>query len=116
MKFLRHVAIDIIITIFIIIVVIVKSTSLDITLAIITVLLLLARLSLLGNKALGKQLSKKQTGVPEWFYHVLNGANVVLLLIGQLWLLAAAWGVIWYLSWKTLRAAQASAANRKRKR
>ncbi len=35
---------------------------------------------------------------PPWFFHVLYALNVVLLLIGARWLLAAGWAVIWALS------------------
>ena len=116
MKFLRHATIDIIITLFILCVVIIKSTPLYIALAVITVLLLLARLSLFSNREMGKKLSKKQTGVPEWFYHLLNGVNTALLLFGQMWWLATAWAVIWFLSWKTLQRAKEKPVARKRKR
>ena len=114
MKFLRHATIDIAITIFIVIAVFVNSNVLNIALAILTVLLLLARLSVLSNKEMSKQLSKKQKNVPDLFYHILNGINVALLLGGQKWLLAAAWCVIWYLSWKTLTSARSSSQNRKK--
>ena len=77
-----------------------KSYALYIALIILTVLLILARLSVLSNKDMSKKLSKKQPGVSLLFYHVINGVNVGLLLFGRKWLLAVAWGVIWYLSWR----------------
>ena len=57
MKFLRHATLDIIITAFILVVVIIKSTPLYIALAVITVLLLLARLSLINNREMGRQIA-----------------------------------------------------------
>jgi len=109
-KLIKYVIIDIIITLFILIVVVLKTPVLDIALAVLTVLLLLARLSVLSNKDMSKKLSKKQPGVPLLFYHILNGANVGLLLIDQKWLLAVAWSVIWYLSWRGYLLMQAKPA------
>ncbi len=121
MKYLKHIVLDIIITLFILTVVLLQSEALNIGLAILTVLLILARLSVLSNKDMSKKLSKKQPGVPLLFYHIMNGVNVGLLLLGQRWLLAVAWGVIWYLSWRGYLLTQSTSAagksgSKKRKR
>ena len=102
MKIVRHAAIDIVMTLFILLVVLDQHRALLITLAILTGLLLLIRLSVLGNTEMIKKLAKSQKNVPDWFYHLLNGLNVAFLLAGHMWLLAVAWAAIWLLSWMTL--------------
>lgn len=112
-KYVKYVILDLVITLFILTVVLLKSPALNIALAVLIVLLLLARLSALSNKDISKKLSKKQPGVPLMFYHILNGVNVGLLLVGQMWLAAAAWGVIWYLSWRGYLLMQAKSVPKK---
>ncbi len=107
MKLLRQVIFDLFITLFIFSVVLINSDGLNVILAILIVLLLLARLSVLGNKEMRARLAKKQPGVSPWFYHLLNGVNVALLLFGRKWLAALGWGLIWYLSWMAHRQAAA---------
>ncbi len=102
MKIVRHAAIDIVMTLFILLVVLDQHRALLITLAVLTGLLLLIRLSVLGNTEMIKKLAKSQKNVPDWFYHLLNGLNVAFLLAGHMWLLAAGWAAIWLLSWMTL--------------
>jgi len=102
MKIVRHAAIDIVMTLFILLVVLDQHRALLIALAVLTGLLLLIRLSVLGNTEMIKKLAKSQKNVPDWFYHLLNGLNVAFLLAGHMWLLAVAWAAIWLLSWMTL--------------
>lgn len=47
--------------------------------------------------------SKKQAEVPEWFFHLLYGANVLLLLVAGWWLVAAGWAAIWVVSYVAAR-------------
>lgn len=35
---------------------------------------------------------------PVWFYHVIYASNLILLLAGEWWLVAAFWAAIWILS------------------
>ncbi len=115
MKIVRQVAVDLLVTLFILIVVLINTDVLNVILVIFTVVLLLARLSVLGNKEMHAKLAKKQPDVPPWFYHVLNGVNVVLLLAGKRWLLTVCWGLIWFLSWKTHQKTKEIKAARTRK-
>ena len=41
---------------------------------------------------------RSRAEAPAWFYHVLYGLNVAILLFAGWWLLAAGWLAIWALS------------------
>lgn len=63
-----------------------------------TPLLLLFKLIAVFAGGLLRSLKGGADAVPAWFWHANYAANVLLLLIGQLWLLAAGWALIWILS------------------
>lgn len=64
--------------------------------AIYTPLMVLLKLFALSGAAHAVQ--QKADGVPVWFYHVLYGANLLLLLKAPFYEAAAGWAVIWILS------------------
>lgn len=64
--------------------------------AIYTPLMVLLKLFALSGAAHAVQ--QKADGVPVWFYHVLYGANLLLLLKAPFYEAAAGWAVIWVLS------------------
>jgi len=41
---------------------------------------------------------KSSDDVPVWFYHVLYGANLIMLLYANWWVVAVGWAAIWILS------------------
>jgi hypothetical protein len=64
--------------------------------AIYTPLMVLLKVFALSGAAHAVQ--QKADGVPVWFYHVLYGANLLLLLKAPFYEAAAGWAVIWVLS------------------
>ena len=59
-------------------------------------LVLLKVIGLSGGVAQAAAQRKDET--PVWFYHLIYAANLMLLLTGRWWIMAAAWAAIWVLS------------------
>ncbi len=64
--------------------------------AIYTPLMLLLKIFALSGAAVNVQ--RKADSVPSWFYHVLYGLNVALLLYSAFVYAAIGWAAIWILS------------------
>jgi hypothetical protein len=63
-----------------------------------TPFILLLKVGALFATPVVKKGAKKQEEAPEWFYHVLYAANVVLLAVAEWRWLAAGWVAIWVAS------------------
>jgi len=59
---------------------------------------LMVLLKVFALSGIANAVQRKADDVPVWFYHLLFGANVVLLMLSNLLLLAAGWAAIWVLS------------------
>ncbi|MBO6574149.1 MAG: hypothetical protein JJ896_01935 [Rhodothermales bacterium] len=93
MGWIRHVVIDIAVTLLIAYVAFAGQAWALWVVWIYTGLMLLLKLG-----AVAGNVPVRSQGVPTWFFHVLYAANVGLLLYaGQLWA-AGGWAVIWVLS------------------
>jgi hypothetical protein len=64
--------------------------------AIYTPLMLLLKVFALSGAA--SNVQRKADSVPSWFYHVLYGVNVALLLYSSFVYAAIGWAAIWILS------------------
>ena len=116
MPWLKSVLLDIVCTVLIAIAVTVSADwvrGVRIFIMIYTPLMLVLKLVALGVKpgTLRAAGTKKRldNAAPPLFFHVLYGANVLLLLWGQWWIMAAAWAAIWILSFvydRRMRAAR----------
>ncbi len=65
--------------------------------AIYTPLLFVIKVTALTS-GLSKVSAQTKDATPTWVYHVIYAANLVLLLIGEWWIAAAAWAIIWVMS------------------
>ncbi|MDX1430232.1 MAG: hypothetical protein R3282_08090 [Rhodothermales bacterium] len=65
-----------------------------------TPFMLLLKIGVYFGPTVVKRGKKEKTGgAPDWVFHLLYGANVVLLLAAQWWLVAAGWAAIWLISY-----------------
>ncbi len=116
MPWLKSVILDIVCTVLIAVAVTVSADwvgGVRIFILIYTPLMLILKLAALGVKpgTLRAAGAKKRldNAAPSMFFHVLYGANVLLLALGRWWIMAAAWAVIWVLSFvydRRMRAAR----------
>ncbi|MFW5972773.1 MAG: hypothetical protein ACOCTG_02180 [Bacteroidota bacterium] len=65
-------------------------------------MLVLKAVAYFGGSLLG-QFRQTGNAPPGWFFHTVYGLSVALLLVGQWWIMAAAWAAIWGLSVLTER-------------
>jgi len=102
MAWLKNALIDLLVTAVIIIYVITNESWGYYVIMIYTPLILLLKVGAIAGGAgkivrkTGKE--KKSDVAPNWFYHLLYGANFALLLYGAWWIMAGGWAVIWILS------------------
>jgi hypothetical protein len=59
---------------------------------------LMVLLKVFGLSTAAAAVQQKASDVPTWFYHVLYGSNLILLLVAVFYWAAAGWAVIWVLS------------------
>jgi hypothetical protein len=97
MRWLKSVLIDLGVTVVIVVYVLEGPTWSYWVLIIYTPLMLLLKIAALtsGVAPGGK---KSADTPPVWFFHVLYGINLILLLIAEQFLLAVGWAIIWILS------------------
>lgn len=62
-----------------------------------TPLLLLLKLTTVSS-GLSKVAALAGDATPNWFYHLIYAANLILLLVGEWWVVAGGWAIIWVLS------------------
>jgi len=96
MAWIKNAIIDIAVTVVIALLAFTGATWAWWIVAIYTPLMVLLKLFALSGAATAVQ--QKASDVPTWFYHVLYGANLVLLLVAVFYWAAAGWAVIWLLS------------------
>ncbi len=106
MNWLKQVVVDLLITGVILITALQNLPGLEILLAIYTALLLFIKLFCWLNEGILKRLKRGATAAPDWFYHVLHAANVVLLAGTQRWAMGLTWLSIWLVSWLISRKLQ----------
>ncbi len=68
-------------------------------------ILFLKVVAFFGPSVVKKVGKAKQEGAPDWVFHLLYGANVILLAGAQWWLEAAGWAAIWLISYLASRKA-----------
>jgi hypothetical protein len=93
MGWLRHALIDIAATVIILIAVFASQVWALWIVWIYTPFLLLLKIG-----AFTAGVGRSAEGVPDWFYHLLYAANVVVLLFATLYWVAGGWVAIWLLS------------------
>ncbi|GMQ81958.1 MAG: hypothetical protein BMS9Abin05_1396 [Rhodothermia bacterium] len=105
MAWLRNVVIDLLVTIVIAVFVLTEADWGYWIIVIYTPLILLLKIgaALSGISGAVKKGVKKKPGdldkdVPVWFYHALYGANLIMLLYVNWWVISVAWAAIWILS------------------
>jgi hypothetical protein len=101
MKWIKDVILDLIVTIAIIIAVSLKLQWLFYLIIAYTVLMLLAKAMVLLGDSFLQLMKKTSTDAPIWFSNLLYAINVITLIIGEFYYTAAAWLIIWILSFIT---------------
>jgi hypothetical protein len=107
MSWIKNALIDIAVTIIIVVYALTSATWGWWIIAIYTPLMLLLKVIALSGAAASVQ--RKADDVPSWFYHVLYGVNLAMLLYASYTNAAIGWAAIWILS------AIAESKNRPRK-
>lgn len=95
MGWLKHVVIDLAITVVIIIATTTGLIWAQWVVWIYTPFMLLLKIGALSGNGKGPA---SNTDVPEWFFHLLYGINVAVLFFFHWWYPAAGWAGIWVLS------------------
>lgn len=96
MRWLKHIAIDLLVTLVIAIVVFFDETTLlKYVLYIYTGLMVIARLISLLNNDFRAITKRKVSEAPVWMYHFLYFLNVAFLIIGHFYITGTAWAFIW---------------------
>lgn len=98
MDWLKNVLIDLAVTVLIAWAVFTNATWARWIILIYTPLMLLLKILAAFSGTLALVNRKSDAVPPGWFFHALYLTNIVLLLIGRWWGLAALWSVIWILS------------------
>lgn len=116
MTWIKHVLVDILM-----VGVIALATLADVTAArwaviIYTPLMLVLKVVALAGGGLLGQFRQTQHAPPDWFFHVIYGLSILLLLIGAWWIMAAGWAAIWILSVVADRRVAASRRGKARSR
>jgi hypothetical protein len=93
MGWVRHVIIDLVITLCVVL-----ATFFAQGWAAWVVWIYTPAMVLLKIGAIGAKLPQAKDGPPDWFFHVLYAVNVVILLYHGWYWVAAGWVVIWVLS------------------
>lgn len=96
MRWLKHIAIDLLATLVIAIVVFFDETALlKYVLYIYTGLMVIARLISLLNNDFRAITKRKVSEAPVWIYHFLYFLNVAFLITGRFYITGTAWAFIW---------------------
>ncbi len=96
MRWLKHIAIDLLATLVIAIVVFFDETALlKYVLYIYTGLMVIARLISLLNNDFRAITKRKVSEAPVWMYHFLYFLNVAFLIMGHFYITGTAWAFIW---------------------
>lgn len=98
MNWLKNVLIDLAVTALIAWAVFAEASWARWIILIYTPLMLLLKIVAAFSGTLAQLNRKSDAAPPGWFFHVLYLANVVLLAVGQWWMLVALWVAIWILS------------------
>ncbi len=102
MAWLKNALVDLLVTAVIIIYVITNASWGYWVIVIYTPLILLLKVGAIAGgagKVVRKTGKKKESDTaPNWFFHLLYGANFALLLYANWWIMAGGWAVIWILS------------------
>ncbi|TVQ01219.1 MAG: hypothetical protein EA359_14195 [Balneolaceae bacterium] len=104
MRWLKHIAVDLLATLVIAIVVFFDETALlEYVLYIYTGLMVIARLISLLNTDFRAITKRKISEAPTWMYHVLYFLNVAFLIIGGFYITGTAWAFIWGVAYYVYR-------------
>ena len=101
MAWLKNVVIDLLVTIVIAVYVFTVADWGYWIIIIYTPLMLLLKIVAVSSgigSAVKRGAKKSSDDVPVWFYHVLYGANLIMLLYANWWVVAVGWAAIWILS------------------
>lgn len=115
MKWIREVIVDILVTLIIGLAVFTHLHWLHAVIMIYTGVVLLLRILTLLNAGVIASGKLIRSSVPLWFYHLDYGINILIFVIGEWWITAAAWAVIWALSFYYHRQNTRSIAESKKK-
>ena len=96
MGWLKHVVIDLAVTLVIVVAVVTGQAWAQWIVWIYTPFMLFLKLGALFGGSLTAQI--QQPDVPAWFFHVLYAFNVAVLLFYGWWLGGTGWALIWALS------------------
>ncbi len=97
MNWIKNVVLDIAVTIVIAVWVFTRPEWAYWVIVIYTPLLLLLKLTTVSS-GLSKVAALAGDTTPNWFYHVVYASNVILLFIGEWWIVGAGWAIIWLMS------------------
>jgi hypothetical protein len=98
MGWLKHVIIDLAVTVVIVIAAVTGAVWAQWVVWIYTPFMLLLKLVGVFGAGVTAQFKRAGAEVPTWFYHALYAVNVGVLLVYGWWLVGAGWGLIWILS------------------
>jgi hypothetical protein len=97
MSWLKNVLVDLLVTAIIVVYVFTGAVWAYWIIAIYTPLILLLKIGAVAT-GVTKKVKKSPDAAPVWFYHLLYGVCLLLLLYVNWWLVAAGWAAIWVLS------------------
>ncbi len=98
MSWLKHVLLDLAVTVVILLAVLTEQAWARWVVWIYTPLMLLLKVVAVFGAGLTAQVKRADAKVPVWFYHLLYAINVGVLLGFGWWLVGAGWALIWGLS------------------
>ena len=100
LKWLKELALDIIITIIIVIGSVYNLQAIRIFLFIYTPLILIAKILALTTADKKKRFKNI---APTWIYHTLYALNIVFLILCHWWILTVGWALVWLFSYLYIR-------------
>lgn len=103
MRWIKKTIIDIIISLLIVGMLIVDTPALNYFILIYTPVMLLLKILTYKHSIKPLIVRKKSITAPDWFYHLLYGINIFVLLICNWWITSIQWILIWGISWYTKR-------------
>lgn len=98
MGWIKNVLLDIAVTVVVAVFVFTSADWAYWVVLVYTPFMLLLKLMAVLSRASSPVKKKVEAAAPAWFFHALYGANVVLLLYANWWMMAIGWAGIWLLS------------------
>ena len=103
MLILKHALIDLLVTLFILAAVLTQAAWMWWVVIVYTSLMLILKLVDYSGAGFSSFKKTGQADVPNWPFHLLYGANVLILTYFAWYITAGLWALIWLLSWLKIR-------------